>query len=229
MNSVSEDHGNVLLNRYDHYVGSHMVGTMMAPTHMLVGAVVAVPLFVFAPEYSLIALVAGLFGGLFPDLDMYYGHRRTLHFPVYYSLGAGVFLPIAALVPTQLTVGCAVAVSAAALHSTMDIFGGGLELYPWRATSDRAVFSHYHDRWIVPRRWIRYDGSPADLGVTLLAGGILLVTSTDAYHVIVLAIISIAVVYVALRKMLPRVAIHLVQRLPIGMYAYLPSRYLADQ
>ncbi len=58
------------------------------------------PLVATAPEFASIALVAGLLGGVFPDLDLYAGHRKTLHFPVFYSAVATVAVVVAALIPT---------------------------------------------------------------------------------------------------------------------------------
>jgi len=54
----------------------------MLPTHVLGGMLLAAPLVRVAPELAPIGFVAGFLGGLFPDLDMYVGHRKTLHFPV---------------------------------------------------------------------------------------------------------------------------------------------------
>ena len=141
---------------------------MMLPTHVLVGLALALPVAVAVPEHADIALTAGLLGGLIPDLDMYIGHRKTLHYPVYYSALAAVAAPVAALVPTTATIAAAMGLLGAAAHSVMDVFGGGLELRPWEATSSRAVYNHHHDRWLAPRRWIRYDGAPEDLVLSVV-------------------------------------------------------------
>ena len=62
----------------------------MLPTHALAGMALALPVALVAPEYAPAALAAGFVGGVLPDLDLYTGHRKTLHFPTYYSvLGAG--------------------------------------------------------------------------------------------------------------------------------------------
>jgi hypothetical protein len=50
----------------------------------------ALPLAVVAPELAPLGVAAGLFGGVFPDLAMYVGHRKTLHCLVYYSVFAVV-------------------------------------------------------------------------------------------------------------------------------------------
>ncbi|WP_435076861.1 hypothetical protein [Halococcus sp. AFM35] len=121
----------------------------MATTHALAGVALAA---LVASEQAGVALPAGFVGGLFPDLDLYVGHRKTLHFPVYYwplALAGGVLVAIGT---GPATVGLACFLLAAALHSTMDAFGGGLELRPWEATSERAVYNHYTGRWHRPRR-----------------------------------------------------------------------------
>jgi len=84
----------------------------MLPTHVLGGMLLAAPLVRVAPELAPIGFVAGFLGGLFPDLDMYVGHRKTLHFPVYYSAFAALALFAALAVPSAATVGAALFFSA---------------------------------------------------------------------------------------------------------------------
>ena len=118
----------------------------MLPTHALSGMALALPVVAAAPELAPVALVAGLLGGIFPDLDLYTGHRRTLHFPVYYSVVGLAATLTAVLVPMATTLAIAVFLLAVALHSVADSFGSGLELRPWEATSDRAVYDHFRGR-----------------------------------------------------------------------------------
>src|SRR6056297_795113 len=112
---------------------------MMATTHALAGMVLASATALIAPEQTPVAVAGAAVGGAFPDLDLFGDHRRTLHYPVYYSILALAALAIAVLVPTGVTVALAAFLTSAALHSLMDAFGGGLELKPWEGTSDRAV------------------------------------------------------------------------------------------
>src|SRR6056297_1290775 len=105
---------------------------MMATTHALAGLALAALVAPIAPEHAPTAAAAGLAGGVFPDLDLYAGHRRTLHFPVYYAVAAAPAVAFAALAPSALTVGVAVFLAAAALHAASDALGGGLELEPWK-------------------------------------------------------------------------------------------------
>ncbi|MEF8780015.1 MAG: metal-dependent hydrolase, partial [Haloferacaceae archaeon] len=76
---------------------------MMLPTHALGGMAVALPLLAVSPELAPVALVAGLLGGIFPDLDLYVGHRKTLHYPVYYGAAAVAASLAALLVPAPAT------------------------------------------------------------------------------------------------------------------------------
>jgi hypothetical protein len=157
---------------------------------------------------------------------MYVGHRKTLHYPVYYSAAAAGAVPLAVFVPTTATVGVAVAALAAALHSVADAFGGGLELRPWEATSQQAVYDHYHGNWVTPRRWVRYDGAPEDfLLSSILAVPLWLVV--DGYLAsVVLGAVVVAAVYAASRRVLPTVAQRLVVVLPEPVVTYVPARYL---
>ncbi len=200
----------------------------MATTHTLVGVLLAVAVTMVAPDVGTIPVVAAALGGLFPDLDLYAGHRKTLHFPVYYTVAATLALAVAVAVPGPLSLGVALFLAAAALHSVMDAAGGGLELKPWLGTSDRAVYSHYHGRWVPPRRWIRYDGAPEDLA---LAGAVavpsLLVLEGVLEQGVLLAL-GISAVYVLLRKPMVIVTERLVDALPGHVVARLPERFVRD-
>lgn len=198
---------------------------MMLPTHALVGMLLALPVAFTIPEFAAIPLVAGFLGGVFPDLDMYAGHRRTLHYPVYYWMAAGASGAAIALVFSPVTVAAAVFFLAAATHSASDILGGGLELGPWEGTSQRAVYDHHRGRWIAPRYWIRYDGSPGDLLCSVSIAIPLLVVLEPPYSWVVVGTLSVAVVYVAIRRVLPTIAERLVSTLPTWITAYLPARY----
>ena len=203
--------------------------TMMLPTHALAGMVLALPLIAVAPEFAAVALVAGLFGGVFPDLDMYTGHRKTLHYPVYYSVLAAIAITVALFVPTTGSVAAAFFLLGAAVHSVSDVFGGGLELRPWEGTSDRAVYDHYHGRWIAPRRWVRYDGSPEDLLLSMTLALPLLVALDGILQAIVIAALVVGAVYAAVRRVLPVLAVVLVELVPKPILAYVPRRYTAGR
>ncbi len=203
----------------------------MLPTHAFTGLLLALPYALAMPEYAGAALGAGFLGGVFPDLDMYIGHRKTLHYPVYFSALGVVTVPIAVFAPTLLTVVAAFFLLGAAVHSVTDIFGGGLELRPWEATSERAVYDHYRDRWIAPYRWVRYDGAPEDLLLSVTLAVPLLFTLEGALRWVVVTSLAVAVVYTAVRRLLPAIAEvffdgQLVTTLPASVIAYVPTRYL---
>ena len=178
----------------------------MNTTHAAMGVALAAPLVALAPELAPVAALAAFVGGVFPDLDLLSGqHRRTLHFPVYYSVGALLAGVAALLRPTPTTVGIAFFLLSAAVHCITDAAGGGLELRPWEATDDRGVYVHPAGRWVRPRRWVRYDGAPEDL---VLAGvfsvpGLLFFPGT--VRTLLLVGLGVSVVYTALRKQLPAI------------------------
>ncbi|WP_135853762.1 metal-dependent hydrolase [Halorussus salinus] len=179
---------------------------MMNTTHAAMGVTLAAPLAVVAPEFAPAAALAGLAGGVFPDLDLLSGqHRRTLHFPVYYGVAGLAAGGVALVAPTTWTIAVAFFLLSAALHCVTDAAGGGLELRPWEATDDRGVYVHPAGRWTPPRRWIRYDGAPEDLllaGLLSLPGLLVFDGTIRALTVLGLAV---SVVYVAVRKRLPDV------------------------
>ena len=201
---------------------------MMATTHALAGALLAVSLLFVAPEHTPVAFAAGVSGGLFPDLDLYAAHRRTLHYPVYYSVAALAALAVVFVVPSTVTVAVSLFLVSAALHSASDIAGGGLELRPWRGVSERAVYDHYRGRWIRPRRWIRYDGSPEDLLLAIAVAVPALAVYEGSARRVVLALLVVSGIYTLLRKPLVSVAEWLVGRIPEGFRRYVPDRFIED-
>lgn len=193
---------------------------MMATTHALVGMALALPVAYVAPEFAPIALVSGLIGGFVPDLDLSVDHRRTLHFPVYYSVAATLGAIVAVLVPARATVGLAVVLLAAAVHSVMDVFGGDLQLRPWLGRGDRGVYDHYRGRWIAPRRWVRYDGAPEDLLLAVAVAAALWPAVDGPARSLIAALVGISAGYVAMRKRLVRAREWIVPRLPDPIRAW---------
>ena len=200
----------------------------MLPTHVLAGMLLAAPLVWLAPDLASVGFVAGALGGLFPDLDMYTGHRRTLHYPVYYSVLAAVGVLAAALTPSVLTVGVALFLLGAAVHSLSDIYGGGLELRPWEATSNRAVYDHYREEWISPRGPVRYDGSAEDLALSIGLSLPLLYLLDGPLRFLVIASLVVAVVYTVFRRHLAELAARIVPLIPSSLRPYLPDRYTEE-
>jgi hypothetical protein len=198
---------------------------MMLPTHVLTGLALAVPLAAAVPEYGTAALAAGLVGSILPDLDLYAGHRCTLHFPVYYSAVAVLAVPVALLAPVTMTVAVTAALIGAAAHCLTDALGGGLELRPWEATSDRAVYDHYREQWVTARRVVPYDGAPADLVASVALAGPLLYGLDGPFYWIVVAALAVGTVYTVLRRALARWAARIVDRLPSWVLPYVPDRY----
>lgn len=194
---------------------------MMATTHALFGMALGAVSLLVAPEYATTAIAAGALGGLFPDFDMPWDHRKTLHFPVYFSLAAVPALVGAVLAPSALTVAVAVFLLAAAAHAASDALGGGLELRPWKGESDRAVYDHFNGRWVAPRRWIPYDGAPEDLllATALAVPGLVYVRPLQA---LVLGFLGVSVVYAALRKRLVTFGERLAEWLPEHVWARIP-------
>jgi hypothetical protein len=176
---------------------------MMSTTHAAMGATLSVLLVPFAPELASVAALGAIAGGVFPDLDILGEHRKTLHYPEHYWLVAVPALVIAVANPTPWTIGAAAFLGSAALHSALDVFGGGLGLRPWRADDDRGVYSHWQDRWVAPRRWVRYDGAPEDLVVVVGFSIPPLVVFDGTVRTVVLAGLLVSAVYVAIRRRLP--------------------------
>lgn len=198
---------------------------MMLPTHVLGGLALALPLAWAAPDLAPAIYASAVAGSVLPDIDMYAGHRRTLHFPVYYPLGAVPAAALAVWLQSPVAVGVSVALVAAAVHCRMDELGGSLELRPWEHSSERGVYDHYRGDWRAPRRWIRYDGSPRDLVVAVALGGPLLVLLAGQLRWLVAASLAVGTTYVLLRKRLATATEWLVECLPAIISEYVPGRY----
>lgn len=175
----------------------------MVFTHVLVGVLLGAIAASAAPGVTAVAVAAGALGGLFPDLDMLFVHRRTLHFPVLFPLLAVAAVAVAALVPGPGTVFASVFLLAAGAHSLMDILGGGKEMRPWRETDDRAVFDHVSGRWFAPRRLV-YDGSTPDLAMAVVAGGLAVYALPGGYTPPIVALVVVAAIYTLLRRWITR-------------------------
>ena len=198
---------------------------MMLPTHALVGLALAAPLALYAPELAPAGLLGALVGGVLPDLDMYAGHRRTLHYPTFYPVAALPAGVVALLYPAPAAVAGFFLLAGAAVHCRMDVYGGGLELRPWEGTSERAVYDHARGEWLPPRRLVAYDGSPADLALAALVGVPLLVVLEGVFAAAVAVALAVATVYVLLRRQLAELAPTVFARVPEPLSAYVPERY----
>ncbi|WP_416840163.1 metal-dependent hydrolase [Haloferax sp. DFSO52] len=201
---------------------------MMATTHALAGVALGTAVWALVPEAGILPVLAAALGGLFPDFDLYAGHRKTLHFPVYFSALAVPAVAIAALNPTTTTLAVALFISAAALHSASDIFGGGLELKPWLGTSERAVYDHWNGRWLAPKRWVRYDGSPEDLALALAFAVPPVVVFDGMVQTVVIGAVAVSGVYVLLRKPMVTIAERLVAAIPDHLVDHVPERFVRD-
>ncbi|MFP4591088.1 MAG: metal-dependent hydrolase [Halobacteriales archaeon] len=201
----------------------------MATTHLLAGMLLAMPVVMIAPELATPALLGAAVGSVLPDLDLYVGHRRTLHFPhlALWFVPPAAFVALASAHPAAVAL--ALGVVGMALHARMDIYGGGLELRPWEGGSDRAVYDHLHDRWLPPRRFVRYDGAPEDVAMAVVLAIPLVAVTDEAVRWGILVVVGLSVCYGLVRKPIVDVGVILLHRVPRPLLAVLPMRYLEDE
>jgi hypothetical protein len=189
----------------------------MATTHAAVGLLVAAPLVVLAPELATVGAIAGLVGGLFPDLDLVVGtHRRTFHYPEGYPAAAVLAVGGATLAPGPVTVALAVGLAAATAHVACDFIGGSTEPHPWEAMTNRGVYSHRQGRWLAPRRWVRYDGAPADLLLTVGLGAAAAVWYGPPVDVLAAVGTAVGLGYAAVRRRIPQLSDRISLPFPSG-------------
>jgi hypothetical protein len=179
----------------------------MAPTHAIVGLLLAAPIALVAPDLAPSVAAAAVAGSLAPDLDMVVGtHRRTLHFPLLAWPPALVAVALALTTPTPWLVCLAVFLVATALHPFCDLLGGSSEPHPWLAETNRGVYSHVHRRWVAPRRVVRYDGSPGDLAVAAVFAVPSLVVFGPVVEPWVVAALAVGTGYTLVRKHVPQLS-----------------------
>ncbi|WP_347721216.1 metal-dependent hydrolase [Candidatus Nanohalovita haloferacivicina] len=177
---------------------------MMGVTHALMGGLLGASSMFFTPELFLAAVAAGFLGGLFPDLDLAWKHRESLHFPVGYTVLSSVLIGAAAATGNYYVVLASYFTASAWLHSWIDILGGGLEERPWEGTTDKGVYSHSLDKWFPPLQIIRYDGAPEDFLLTVFLGASLypLLNGYPEAQKVVVASVIIGGFYSLVRKKL---------------------------
>lgn len=175
----------------------------MATTHAFVGLALASAYAALGGDYGTVAAAGALAGGVFPDLDLPFEHRKTLHFPEYYAALSAVAAAVAIARPTALAVGAAAFLVAAAAHAASDVLGGGLAARPWQETSDRGVFLHRRGGWARPRRYVRYDGAPEDFAVGLVLAVPGWLVFDGWVRNLVLGGVVVSAIYVLFRKRLP--------------------------
>jgi len=173
---------------------------MMTTTHAFAGAAVGATTAAFAPELTPAAMVVGFVAGALPDADLVAVHRRTTHFPVLLSVAAVAATLVAVVLATPTAVLAAVAVAAAAAHPLMDVFGGGTDPEPWRATSEQGVYNHVRGCWIRPRRWVRWAGAPEDLALATVVSLPTLWLATGTFRTVAVGALVLSVLFATLRR-----------------------------
>jgi len=147
---------------------------MMFSTHILVGAVLGYGVSAIASAEVATLIIAGMIGGLIPELDFIVGkHRKTLHYPFSYFITALIPLTGFLMFQIEIFLLLATVLLAAGVHSFMDIFAGA-ELRSWNRNEwkETAVYNHIGQKWISPRRWA-YGGSKQDLLLSIICFGTL--------------------------------------------------------
>lgn len=198
---------------------------MMALTHGLASLTLVAFATPVLSEYAGPPILAAAFlGGVAPDLDLVAEHRKSLHFPVGYTLLVAIFTGWFAVSPSPGVLLAAVTVGAAGLHAWSDVLAGSVEPAPWNPTTEKAVYNHALGRWHRPRRLVRYSGAPEDglLAVGFAAVALLAPATGPTADAALLWLTALSVVYVIARKRLTDLRSHLAALVPARIVASLP-------
>ncbi|MFT4892802.1 MAG: hypothetical protein ACI8Z7_000590 [Candidatus Nanohaloarchaea archaeon] len=168
---------------------------MMIFTHTVFSVGLGALLASLEPMYAGQIIGFTLLAGIFPDLDMFFEHRKTFHRPFQFS---ALFL---LLIPFYLFTGAfylfillAVLVSMVS-HCALDLLSNGKTARPRENPDSRAVYDHIRGEWLKPRRMV-LDGSKGDVLMLLLTGftAFYLLYST-VFRIIVLGSVLAGVLY----------------------------------
>lgn len=140
---------------------------MMFSTHILAGATLGLLASFLSPSMVPVAVLAGMIGGLLPDIDMFFEHRKTTHRPFQYLALVAVFSVAFFFQGGAYLLFAAFLLGSMTLHSFMEIFSNGKTMRPKKETDDRAVYNHFAGNWIEPRRTV-IDASFRDLLCTVV-------------------------------------------------------------
>jgi hypothetical protein len=176
---------------------------MMIFTHILVGILVSIAVADFSTLPIEYAVAVGGTGGLFPDIDMLFIHRKTLHYPVVFSILAPATATIYVLTTNGIAFYTMIFATAAAAHSLMDTLGGGKEMRPWRETDQRAVYNHVQQEWVEPLR-VFYDGSIPDLSIAIVSGVAIWHLLPSEYTLMVALLILLSIIYTLVRRVITK-------------------------
>ncbi|EMA34328.1 hypothetical protein C444_02296 [Haloarcula japonica DSM 6131] len=192
---------------------------MMATTHAFMTVAVAALAMPALSEYAAppLVLAAAFVGGLAPDFDVVASHRKTLHFPVYFSVLATALLGGGLVTGTTPLILAGVAVAAGAVHSLSDVFAGSPEAEPWNPTTDIAVYNHLLGRWHRPRRYVRYSGAPEDFLLAAACAAVAVLSPATGVWAdsALVALLSATGLYTAVRKHLASIAATTRSLLPV--------------
>jgi hypothetical protein len=170
---------------------------MMVTSHVLFGILVGLSISTWTGVEGLLLFSA--LGAVFPDLDMFFEHRKTFHRPFQFLILSVVMFSVFSFSPLLLVP--AVFFLEASVHSFMDVMCNGKTMRPWMVEDERAVYDHVRGKWIRPLRFF-YDGSPLDLFLSFSATAMITVLYGFRPEVIFTAFLSL--LYTLERKRIDR-------------------------
>lgn len=168
---------------------------MMISSHALIGGLIGLVSIAIRPDIVPAVVLAGMAGGLVPDLDMVMHHRRTLHFPVLglmATLGSGVLAIVSGSTPILFL---AVFFAGMTVHCLSDVLGEGKVFRHWEESDPRGAYDHLNDRWLEARGWLA-TGTVHDLWIGLVAG-VILIAAVPTLAVPVGVLMGVSIVYAA--------------------------------
>ncbi|MFB6174867.1 MAG: hypothetical protein ABEJ87_02730 [Candidatus Nanohalobium sp.] len=123
---------------------------MMLSTHILTGGCLGLIYSLFTGDTQALLVFIGMISSVFPDMDFFLDHRKTLHRPLEYSI-LGLFAAgFYSLSHVNALLLVSLILVSMGLHSFSEIFSEPRSL---DGKGSKAVFNHLNGRWMEAQEW----------------------------------------------------------------------------
>jgi hypothetical protein len=173
-------------------------------SRFLVSCLVGFLFHIIVGDFYTIMLLCGVAGGLLPDLDVIFNHRKTLHYPNIYLMIGSFLVLLFYLTNISAILFVGIIFSSSFVHCFLDILCSGSTIKPWRESDDKAVYDHLRGKWIRPKG-LFYDGSIRDMILLSISSASLyyIAEFSDILIYFILLNVILGLFYTSIRRKYP--------------------------